>query len=105
MGNGEKLEGDGGIVTGIALDEGSTDSPAQPSADPGIALDLAAWGRGEQNYAFDEVKKAIDDWTFDKVRSLADRVVAIEDPRDALEYLIDEGVIDEDEARTDVEDD
>lgn len=126
MTNGERFESEGETAPGIPLDvpdpdtirqayrslrepskpaqtdeDGSTSAADAPSA-PDDAVDLAAWARGDEDYSFDEVDKAIRDWALKKVSDFADRVASIEEPRDAVRFLIEEGFIDGDDARIDV---
>lgn len=66
--------------------------PAVPAKNGSAGVDLAAWARGRKDYVFGEVRKAIDARYF---RSLNER-------REAVEFLIDQGVITAAEARKDV---
>lgn len=66
------------------------------------AADLAAWGREEIDLDFVEVQRAMDAWAFARVKALARRVTSIETPDEALRFLVDEGIVGEDEARTDI---
>jgi hypothetical protein len=67
-----------------------------------IAVDLAAWARGRE-YPFGEVQKAIDDYAVIEIQKMIDaRFSGITDRRKAVQFLIAEGIIDADEARTDV---
>jgi hypothetical protein len=61
-------------------------------------VDLAAWARGEKEYIFGEVKRAIN-WY---LHSLNAPFVDFEERREAVEFLIAEGFIEPAEARKDV---
>jgi hypothetical protein len=124
MANGQQYETEDQTVPGIPLDVspetmrqayrdlrqpakpvpaeevGSTPAPAASA--PSAAVDLAAWACGELDAPFEAVDRAIRDYGLAKVSTFADRVAGIETPADAVRFLIEEGVIDEDEARVDV---
>jgi hypothetical protein len=65
-------------------------------------VDLAAWGRGDVEAPFDAVLAAINAHVEEKVKAIAERFAGIEAPRDAVTYLVEEGIIDEYETREDV---
>jgi hypothetical protein len=66
-------------------------------------VDLAAWGRGEREYALSEVRVAIDEYILGEIDKIVDaRFVPVKGRRDAVQFLIDEGIIAADEARDDV---
>jgi hypothetical protein len=71
------------------------------------AIDLAAWGRGEAKaYTFDEVQRAIDDYILAEIDEwVKTRFVMATDPAEAVRFLIEEGIIDAEEARTDLDED
>jgi hypothetical protein len=70
---------------------------------PSTAVDLAAWGRGQREYPFDEVKLAIDEHILREIYRIVDaRFVSLKSRADAVRYLVDEGFISSAEARTDV---
>jgi hypothetical protein len=71
------------------------------------AVDLAAWGRGEETgYTFDEVKQAISDYILAEIDEwVKTRFVMATDPAEAVRFLIEEGLITAEEARTDLEED
>jgi hypothetical protein len=78
---------------------GVDDAPKPPST----AVDLAAWGRGQREYPFDEVKLAIDEHILREIYKIVDaRFVSLKSRADAVRYLIDEGFISSAEARQDV---
>jgi hypothetical protein len=96
-----------------SLDSPGTDTPidartagAGDNADapaPGAAVDLAAWGRGDREYPFDEVRLAIDERIIREIERIVDsRFVSLRTRRDAVEWLVKEGLIEAAEARTDV---
>lgn len=58
----------------------------------GVTVDLAAWGRGQKDYLWSEVQKAIRQQYHKQVT----------ERRDALDFLIEEGVITADSARKDI---
>jgi hypothetical protein len=64
---------------------------ASPAAQPGV-VDLAAWGRGEVDYLNGPLAKA----------AKAELKVPLTERREILDALIDNGVIEADEARTDL---
>jgi hypothetical protein len=64
----------------------------RPSGLSKTGVDLAAWGRGQKEYLWGEVRKAI--------KSEFGRNVSERD--DAVEFLIGEGIITSEEAREDV---
>jgi hypothetical protein len=66
--------------------------PPPPQAKKGANVDLVAWGRGDKDYAFTDVRTAIEE-------RLAVSVTA---PRAALEALIDKGLVPFEEARDDL---
>jgi hypothetical protein len=87
------------IMPGVLLGGGSGDAPAKADT----AVDLAAWGRGEREYPFDEVRLAIDERIIREIERIVDsRFVSLQSRRDAVEWLIKEGLIEAAEARTDV---
>ena len=99
--NGETYDIDGIDTAG----EGGTEPPAtEPApARPSTAVDLAAWGRGQQDYIFGEVKLAIDEHILGEIYKIVDaRYVSVQSRADAVKFLIDEGIISSAEARTDV---
>jgi hypothetical protein len=66
-------------------------------------VDLAAWGRGEKQYPFHEVVKAIDDYVLKGIDKIVEqRFVSMNSRADAVQFLIDEGFISSLEARGDV---
>jgi hypothetical protein len=70
---------------------------------PSIAVDLAAWGRGQAEYPLVEVKLAIDEYILREIYKIVDsRFVSLNSRADAVRFLIDEGFISSAEARTDV---
>lgn len=72
-----------------------TPTPQQPAPAPqgkASGIDLAAWGRGKTEYLFGEVRKAI--------RSQYGKVVT--ERHDAVDFLIEQGVITAESARKDV---
>ena len=72
--------------------------PAKPSPPPsperkkGVNVDLAAWGRGEKNYEFHDIRTSIENGLG----------IAITDAHAALEALIDKGVVAFKDARADL---
>lgn len=68
----------------------SPSAPATPVTAGGI--DLAAWGRGQRDYLFGDVRKAVQG-AYHKI---------VTERRDAVEFLIDQGLIRADQARQDV---
>jgi hypothetical protein len=85
---------------GVPLRQGG-DGPEAPKAD--TKVDLAAWGRGQKNYLFHEVQAAIDDLIFDRLyETLVARRGIVRDPAGAVDWLVEEGIIQPEEARTDV---
>lgn len=66
--------------------------PAAPAPAKASGVDLAAWGRGQKNYLFNEIQKA--------VRATYHAVLS--ERRDVLTLLIEQGVITAAEARKDV---
>jgi hypothetical protein len=86
----------------LAIAEGNG-AEAPGGAGKGTAIDLAAWGRGEKNYIWSEVQKAIDDHAFGKlVKVFEARMAGVNSRHDALNYLIEEDLISANEARTDL---
>jgi hypothetical protein len=72
-------------------------------AGKGAGVDLAGWARGEKEYRFSDVQKAIDDYILGEIYKIVDaRFVSVKGRRDAVQFLIDEGIIDAGEARDDV---
>jgi hypothetical protein len=70
---------------------------------PGVRVDLARWGRGEIEYPFSEVQKAIDDYAMAEIEKvIAARFDGIVDRAAAVDFLVEEGIIKPEEARTDV---
>jgi hypothetical protein len=68
-------------------------SPAPKSAAPvGGPVDLAAWGRGQREYVFSEIRKAI----------RAQYNAAVMERSDAIDFLIDNKIITGAEARRDI---
>lgn len=65
---------------------------AAPQDKAATGVDLAAWGRGKQEYLFGDIRKAI--------RAQYNRVVT--ERRDALDLLIEQGVITAESARRDI---
>src|SRR5262249_22921753 len=104
--NGEPFDIDSGIDTRSAGEGGTDPAPQATSAQssaPGVAVDLARWGRGEIEYVFDEVKLAIDNWVLGEIYKIVDaRFVSLKSRADAVRFLVDEGFISSAEARTDV---
>ena len=102
--NGETYDIDGIDTAG----EGGTEPPATEPAPaqspaPGVKVDLAVWARGEREYPFSEVVKAIDDYVFEQVWKMVEqRFVSVKTRGDALQFIIDEGLISSVEARGDV---
>lgn len=78
-------------LTGQEEAEALTAKPAAPPSKPG-EVDLAAWARGQKDYLFAEVRKGI--------RAKFGTVVTERD--DAVNLLVDNGVITQAEARKDV---
>ena len=81
----------------VAAQAGSKHKPAPEKSNKKEApdtggIDLAAWGRGQKEYLFDEVRKAI--------RKAYH--VGVNDRRAAIEVLLDENLITADEARQDL---
>jgi hypothetical protein len=66
------------------------DAPAKPNSKSGI--DLAAWARGQKHYLAGEVFKALRN----------EYHVQLSERRDAVDFLIAQGVIEASQARTDV---
>ena len=105
--NGETYDIDGDIDTGTAGECGTETPATEPtpaqSRAPGVKVDLAAWGRGERDYLLYEIREAIDDRIFEELYELvAARRGIVRDRRAAVEWLVEEGIISADEARTDV---
>jgi hypothetical protein len=76
----------------------SADAPA-----PEAAVDLASWGRGERDYSLDQVRLAIDERIIREIERIVDsRFVSLRTRRDAVEWLVQEGIIGADEAREDI---
>jgi hypothetical protein len=102
--NGEQFDIGSDIATGPTGEGGNesqTPTP-EPTAQPGVAVDLAAWARGDQEAALAEVEKAINNYIFDEVWKIVEpRLVTIKSRGDALDFLIDEGIISSLEARGD----
>jgi hypothetical protein len=94
--NGERHE----IAPGVPLDDGNPDGPAKAAR----AVDLlAAWGRGEREVLFTEVQQNIDHYALIEIQKMVDaRFGGIVDRRAAIQFLVAEGIIAADEARTDV---
>jgi hypothetical protein len=87
------------VTLGLPLGSGSGDDPIKSK----VAVDLAAWGRGERDYIFDEVRLAIDERIIREIERIVDsRFVSLQTRRDAVEWLIKEGVIEAAQARADV---
>jgi hypothetical protein len=58
---------------------------------------------GDADYLFHEIQRGIDDRIWSQIEAyIAARVVALSTPREALQYLIDEGVISSNQARGDL---
>jgi hypothetical protein len=108
--NGERVEmASSGVPLAIAEDNGAeAPTPTKLSALDGAGrrkstIDLAAWARGERNHLFIEVAMAIDDLVMAEILQLADaRLAGVTSPRGALEFLLSEGIIDAEDARTDL---
>ena len=102
--NGEPFDsGSGSGSAGEAGIELPTPAPEAAAPQPSTAAGLAAWGRGERELAFHELEKAINDYIFDKVWKIVEpRLVTIKSRAEALDFLIDEGIISLLEARGDV---
>ena len=77
-----------------------TPAPAEPS--PGV--DLAAWARGEEDAPLNTVLAAIDKYALGEVEKLASAVARIATRADAIEFLISEGLVNEDEVVQDDDD-
>lgn len=75
---------------GLTGEEPAETLSAKPAAKPG-EIDLAAWGRGQKEYLFGDVRKAI--------RSKYS--TSVTERRDAVNLLVDEKVISAAEARQD----
>jgi hypothetical protein len=91
-------------IPGVPLDAtgGAGDNPKPPITSD-IAVDLAAWGRGEREYPFNEVRLAIDEYVLNEIYKIVDtRFVSLKSRVDALQFLIDEGFITSADARGDV---
>jgi hypothetical protein len=102
--NGQPVDIDSGIDAAAADKRGNEPRPAtpEPAARPGLA-DLVAWGRGEKELRLDEVENAINDYIFDKIWKIVEpRLVTVQSRADAVQFLIDEGIISSLEARGDV---
>ena len=98
--NGEEVDGRG--LPGEPLDT-ALQASAPRGAVPATGVDLAAWGRGERDYIFAEVQKAIDDYVLGEIYKIVDaRFVSVKGRRDAVRFLVAEGIIAADEARDDV---
>jgi hypothetical protein len=96
---------------GEAPEPAPAEPPAAGGATTGTGIDLAAWARGEtEEHSLDEVSKAIEDLVFDRyvypeiTKMMDARIGPLKTLRDAVQWLIDEGIVDEDDARTDLED-
>ena len=89
-----------GLAGQTPAEEEAPDEPAQPAppaAQPPAngALDLAAWGRGQREYLFAEVRKAI--------RAKYNRTIFGEhERREAVYFLVDQGLIRASDARKDI---
>lgn len=81
-------------LTGQDGEPNLTAKPAQPPAPPAKSgeVDLAAWGRGQKEYIFGEVRKTI----------RAKYSTSVTERRDAVDLLIAEKVITAAEARKDI---
>jgi hypothetical protein len=107
-----------GVLIGAppnGLEEAPEPAPAEPPAAGGArtetSIDLAAWARGETNeHSLDEVRKAIEDLVFDRyvypeiTRMMDARIGPLNTLQDAVQWLIDEGIVEAHEARIDLED-
>jgi hypothetical protein len=71
-------------------------------------VDLAQWGRGkgeDANAPFDAVQRVIDDYILREIDAwMKTRFVMVVEPADALRFLVEEGIIEEHEARRDLDD-
>jgi hypothetical protein len=71
-------------------------------------VDLAQWGRGKGEDAdapFDAVQRVIDDYILREIDAwLKARFVMVVEPADALRFLVEEGIIEEHDARRDLDD-
>jgi hypothetical protein len=77
------------------------DGPATPK--DSTAVDLAAWGRGEREYLWAEVQKAIDDYAMAEIEKIIQaRFAGITDRAAAVDLLVEEGIIEPGQARRDV---
>ena len=86
------------LPPGVPL-SGAGDAPKPPST----AVDLAAWARGDREYPFTEVVQAIDDLIFDQLyEQIAARRGIVKDRAAAVDFIVEEGLIEPAEARTDV---
>jgi hypothetical protein len=69
-------------------------APAQQAA-PGVDIDLVAWAQGYEDHPLADVLKAIDKYALQQVEKLASATARIETRRDAIGFLVDQGLIDE----------
>lgn len=77
--------------TTAAQAKAQADKPADPADNSG-SIDLAAWGRGQRNYLWTEVQR--------EIRTKYSKQVT--ERRDAVDFLIEEGLITAESARKDV---
>src|SRR5262245_52778910 len=98
--NGEHLDDVGGIPIDAADDALAEGDGGKAPDLPPVPVDLAAWGRGERNYPFREVARALDELVMGEIIQIANaRLAGTGSPRGAVEFLISEGIIDADQAR------
>jgi hypothetical protein len=70
------------------------------------AVDLAAWASGEIEYPFAEVQRKIDDLVLAEVDTFIKKrfPLMVTNPKEAIAFLVQEGLIAEADVRTDLED-
>jgi hypothetical protein len=93
--NGEGHE----IMPGVPLGGGNDNTQAKTKV---AVADLAAWARGNNDLPFDQVQKAIDDYAEGEIEKMAARLAGITNPREAVQFVVAEGIIGADEARDDL---
>jgi hypothetical protein len=87
------------VTPGLPLGSGSGDTQAKAKV---AVVDLAAWARGNSDLPFDQVQKAIDDYAEHEIEKTVARFIGIDSPRDAVRFVVAEGIITADEARDDL---